>query len=87
MGIIKRFYAKELVLGCLSQNKYFISLALELGIKPPSRPIPLASWWDMVIIEMFCVSRMDINALTMVYEGGVGYMIYISVQGVIIFGL
>lgn len=55
MGTNKRFCAKELDLGCLSQNKYFISLVLELGLEPPSRPRPLASWWDMVIIEIFCL--------------------------------
>lgn len=41
----------------------------------------------MVIIKIFCLSRMEINALTMFYEGGVGYMIKISDLGVIIFGL
>ena len=75
MGTIRRLMTKELALGYLSQNKYFIYVILELGLKPPSRPRPLASWWDMVIIEIFCVSRMGVNALTMVYEGGVGHMI------------
>lgn len=75
MGTVKRFYAKELALGCLSQNKYFISLVLELELKSPSRRRTLASWWDMVIIAIFFVSRMGVNSLTMVYEGGVSYMI------------
>ena len=56
-------------LGLSDQNKSYRALIPELGLKPPHKPKSLASFWDMDIIERFCVCGMGLMALIIVDIG------------------
>jgi hypothetical protein len=56
-------------LGLSTQNEAYRALIPELGLKLPHKPKSLTSFWDMDIIERFCVPCMGLMALIIIDIG------------------
>jgi len=67
LSTIKRFCAQDMALHPLAQNEASMALVPKLGLKTPHKQ-SLDSCLDMEIINIFCVPRMGLGALTMLNE-------------------
>ena len=72
MVTISKVLHQDMGLGPLAQNQASRALFLKLGLKPPHKHGSLASWFDMVMIELFFIPCMDLKASSIVNEGKQG---------------